>query len=96
MYVLYTTQSRLRISAPFYLILWNADHAIPFAYLCAILFNFHKMPLRNPQLRVSISFYLIFKWGIILTIKKSAFADFFILSCAGAAVWIGRLDITAG
>ena len=33
-------QSRLRISAPFYLIFWNADHAIPFEYLCAILFNF--------------------------------------------------------
>ena len=54
MYVLYTTQSRLRISAPFYLILWNADHAIPFAYLCAILFNFHKMPFRNPTARIYI------------------------------------------
>ena len=45
MYVLYTTQSRLRISAPFYLILWNADHAIPFAYLCTILFNFQSVTI---------------------------------------------------
>lgn len=43
MYVLYTTQSRLRISAPFYLIFNNVHVATPTACIYIILFNFQLM-----------------------------------------------------
>ena len=70
-------QSRLRISAPFYLIFTKCHFATPTARIYIILFNFQVGnnfdDKKNPRLRI-----------------------FFILSCAGAAVWIGRLDITAG
>ena len=59
MYVLYTTQSRLRISAPFYLIFNNVHVAIPTACIYIILFNFLKHTTQS-RLRISAPFYLIF------------------------------------
>ena len=69
-------QSRLRISAPFYLIFTKCHFAIPTARIYIILFKFQV--------------------GNNFDDKKIRVCGFFILSCACAAVWIGRLDITAG
>ena len=91
MYVLYTTQSRLRISAPFYLIFYRT---YIHKWGCSCMFEYTSQP---PTARIYI---ILFNFQIgnnfDVKIKKSANADFFILSCAGAAMWIGRLDITAG
>jgi hypothetical protein len=51
-------QSRLRISAPFYLIFTKCHFATPIARIYIILFNFQYVT-SQPPLRVSISFYLI-------------------------------------
>ena len=71
MYVLYTTQSRLRISAPFYLIFNSVHVATPTACIYIILFNFlsdypqtgllmYVLYTTQSRLRISVPFYLIF------------------------------------
>ena len=60
MYVLYTTQSRLRISAPFYLIFTKCHFATPTARIYIILFNFQVgNNFDDKKIRVCGFFYFI-------------------------------------